>query len=136
MNPSIFLTGFVIALILLSDPGSSSCGRCDIIVKRTGNLPDTTLSTGTTWNIVLSERFAATIDNCYYDYDYEVHNNRFTPVELNWKLEGTSISLQQQSDTLTITALAPGKTNLFLSATGNERNDPNVVNQHLTIMVK
>lgn len=136
MNPSLLLTGFVLAIILLADPGSSSCGRCDVFVTRTGTLPDTTLTSGSTWEIIISDRFAVEYNQCYYDYNYDVNDSGYSTVDLTWKLDGSTISLQQIRDTLTITALAPGQTKLFLSATGYEQNDPNVVNQHINITVK
>ncbi|MBO6792678.1 MAG: hypothetical protein JJ895_02115 [Balneolaceae bacterium] len=132
----MIFSSLVIALLLLADPSTSSCGDCNVYVERVATLSDTTLNVGSTWNIVITEQFARASDYCYYDYDAPSNRSYYTAPDLDWKIEGTSISLRQKEDTLYIEALSTGTSRLFLSASSVSSNDPNVVNQHLSILVK
>ncbi|MCR9132524.1 MAG: hypothetical protein NXI08_08120 [bacterium] len=136
MNLSMCFTGLILAFILLADPGSSTCGTCDINIVRAGALPDTTLTLGSTWEIIVTERFAKSSDNCFYADDRDIASNRYNAPDLFWKIEGSSVTLQQINDTLYVEALNSGASNIFISTSSKSSIDPNVVNQHLTISVK
>lgn len=125
---SVFLS-FAFSAIILGDPRISTCGGCTGYVTRIGELPDTTLTKNDVWKIVINEELFEFYNDCE-DGTYSGIAPRVYHEKSN-----SNISVIQSADTLIITALNKGITELYVYAAGDEPVDADIVSQTLTITV-
>ena len=119
----------MLTFLFLSDPSSTSCGGCDTFIRRTGILPDTTLSKNVVWKINVKEELFSLSSDCDEGFTY------YSP-KVSYELEKQIITIFQNGDTLYINPIQTGSTSLFLSASTSQSIDPDIINQHLTISVQ
>ena len=129
MKLKLSLFSVILAFLFLGDPSSSSCGGCEDYVSRVGLLPDTTLSLNTIWKVNIREELYSGSSYCEA-FDSEI----FTP-KLFLEYSSNIITAVQSGDTLYISSLKVGSTELLITASGYETVDPEILNQHLTISV-
>jgi hypothetical protein len=126
-----FFSLLAIFFLLLSDPdGSGSCGRCDSYLHEVGVLPDTTLTLGNTWEVMIKERLWKITESCEGDY-YGTYVPQVTSYTSN-----SNVKVSQQGGVLFLNAKAKGTSTITLVAGAEGSVDPTILSQTIKITVK
>lgn len=117
--------------LLLSDPeGSGSCGGCNSYLSEVGVLPDTTLTIGSTWEVVIIERLWEENESCEMGY-YGPNTPQVTAYTSN-----SNIEVIQQNSLLLFKAKKQGTTDITLVAGVSGDIEPEILSQTIQVTVK